>query len=165
MTIREYLTKNIDKYDSRPALVNACAKELKRNKASVRRVLISVETNYANKIKTNVPATKTPPKKKDTPAGVEGFRQMFSRSEVQARRTKKLLERVIEGIDTVLKERIWIPDNEFREILGINSCDWSSIRRDFEHLIVPDVVDEDKRKYNIWGHPDHVEELREIANE
>lgn len=161
MKIADFLEEHKDEYETPKELVAACVKAMGRTRKSVENV-------YRELYKTMHVSGKRPKKRiriKKEHKGVEGFRQMFSRAEVQKRKTQKVHQKIADIIDGVLRERVWIPDQELREMVGVSGVEWSNLRRDFEHLIITDVVDENKRRYTIWAHPDHVEELRDIVNE
>lgn len=84
-------------------------------------------------------------------AGLEGFRQLFDRSLIIPRKIR-------EKIATHLKDRGWDYDETFRQVCGVSSGDWRRFKDEFAHLQI-----KAPNGRWVWGHPDIIDEMREIA--
>jgi len=84
------------------------------------------------------------------PTGLAGFRKLYDKSLI-------VPEKIKEKISTYLKEKGWEHDEQFRQVCGIRQVDWRKYRDEFSHL----QVRVDGRL--IWGHPEIIDEMREVV--
>lgn len=83
--------------------------------------------------------------------GLEGFRQLFDRSLIIPRKIR-------EKIGSYLKDKGWDYDETFRQVCGVSSGDWRRFKDEFAHLQI-----KAPNGRWVWGHPDIIDEMREIA--
>lgn len=88
--------------------------------------------------------------KEKTNDGLDGFRKLYDKSYI-------VPKTIQEKIDTYLKKHGWEYDENFRVACGIKLNDWRRFRGDFSHL---HVTVEGKI---VWGHPDIIDEMRDIV--
>lgn len=81
--------------------------------------------------------------------GIEGFRKLFDKSIT-------IPNKIQFKIDSYLKEKGWEYDDTFRMVCEITLQDWRRYRDKFSRLQVK--VDGKV----IWGHPDLIDEMREV---
>lgn len=85
------------------------------------------------------------------PTGLDGFKQLYDKSVNIPSKIKK-------GIDQYLKKTGWMYDDDFRRACGVKSTDWRRYAREFEQLQMR--VD---NGVLVWGHPDIIDQMREVA--
>jgi hypothetical protein len=156
-----WIKANYHKFTSEEKLKDAGVLDLKTSRTNITKAFLNLKV-------TNWWKTKTPIKSQDVvpaKAGREAFKEMFSKTAIEIRRTGKLHKTMESAIDTILKKREWIPDKEFQTLLKFNSVEWSILKRDFDYLQITDLLDENRRKATVWAHPDSIEALRKLANE
>ena len=96
---------------------------------------------------------KTSSKKRQGGGGIDGFRERFDDSMI----IPKLIE---EGIEKYLVskngEPDWMYDYDFRELCGISTTKWRRYADDFKYLQIK------VQGQTVWGHPDIIEEMKEV---
>jgi DNA-binding transcriptional ArsR family regulator len=87
--------------------------------------------------------------RKTADTGIEGFRRLFDKSLI-------IPETIKDKIENHLKQKGWDYDDNFRVVCGVKQHDWRRFRSDFAHLHVT------VEGRLVWGHPDIIDEMREI---
>ena len=148
--VRSWLVKNMGRFGDAQDLRVACEKACRVSGRRVWEVMASMK--QVSQLRSSRVAHKYT---KDL-AGVAGFRKTFSKTERNA-------SKITNGINTILKQRGWMYDPDFRGELGISVVDWTVCKREYEHLIV--IVRENGGRRSVWCHPSIVESCREIAEQ
>lgn len=92
----------------------------------------------------------------------ETFRLQFSRSAIEEQRIIQVHSKVNKIIETILKKKEWLPDDEMKILVGSTNSQWPNIRRDYGKMLV-DTKDIQNRHVTIWVHPDFDTKYRTLA--
>jgi hypothetical protein len=173
-SVKEFIEENVNKYKTRSEILEAGAKACQTKEVTVYKALSTMgllgkfplpegtPSKFTGYVRVGDRDKNTAPTKKyakktrtyNRKKGLGGFQEMFDKSVI-------IPTAIEEGIEKFLVtsegEPDWMYDDEFREKCKVSITNWRRYANEFQELQVK--VDGKV----VWGHPDIIEEMREVT--